>query len=229
VKIEVRCPSCHRGMLVEERSVEDGLVCPGCSAEIPSRRPRPAIAEPEPASVSLSAVGAEPATPRPEPSGDGGALGGAVVCPRCKLHFTPRDDRELEPEERRTVLVVEDMEYFRQVARHALEAKYDVQTARSTAEGIALLAQLPVDLVVLDLTLEGKDEGRELLTHAARKGCPVIVYTARDESEIYGESWEELKRLGARDIVIKGMNVGESLARKADEILGVAEQHDVSL
>jgi DNA-binding response OmpR family regulator len=126
-------------------------------------------------------------------------------------------------EPRRTVLVVEDMEYFRQVASHALEPKYDVETARSVGEGLVMLSQRPVDLVVLDLTLEGREEGRQLLAYAAGLGCPVLIYTAKDESEIYGESWDELKRLGARDIVIKGMNVGESLARKADELLGLVD------
>ena len=36
----------------------------------------------------------------------------------------------------------------------------------------------------------------------------------------YGESWDELRSLGADDLVRKGMNVGESLRRKVSALLG---------
>ena len=39
---------------------------------------------------------------------------------------------------------------------------------------------------------------------------------------MYGESWAELQRLGADDLVIKGMNVEDSLRRKAQALLGIA-------
>ena len=37
---------------------------------------------------------------------------------------------------------------------------------------------------------------------------------------MYGDSWEELRALGADDMVLKGMNVGESLLRKVGALLG---------
>jgi CheY-like chemotaxis protein len=222
LRIEVRCPACQRGLLIEERSVGAGLQCPGCAATVVA----PRAAAPEPAKVAIGEA-VLPTSARPPvalPERPIGAPAGNVVCPRCKLHFVPRRRTEkIVAPPRHSVLVVEDMEYFRQVASHALSAKYEVQTARTVKEGLSILSQRSIDLVVLDLTLEGREEGRQLLAYASNKGCPVLIYTAKDESEIYGESWEELKRLGARDIVIKGMNVGESLARKADELLGLTE------
>ena len=38
---------------------------------------------------------------------------------------------------------------------------------------------------------------------------------------MYGREWDELQRLGADDMVLKGMNVGETLLRKASELLEV--------
>jgi hypothetical protein len=37
---------------------------------------------------------------------------------------------------------------------------------------------------------------------------------------MYGEEWDELRRLGADDILIKGINVAESLQRKVGLLLG---------
>ena len=59
--------------------------------------------------------------------------------------------------------------------------------------------------MVLDLTLDGCNAGRELLAELRPKPCPILIFTAQDESEMYGENWENLKRLGADDLVIKGM------------------------
>jgi len=73
---------------------------------------------------------------------------------------------------------------------------------------------------VLDLTLDGGEGGLDLLRELNVKPCPILIYTAQDESEMYGDSWNELQRLGADDIVPKGMNVGDELTRKVDSLLG---------
>ena len=80
--------------------------------------------------------------------------------------------------------------------------------------------------MVIDLTLEGGDEGRQLLRELSPKRFPVLVFTAQDESEMYGEKWDELRALGADDLVLKGMNVGEVLLRKVGEMLGVEIDDD---
>ena len=58
------------------------------------------------------------------------------------------------------------------------------------------------------------------------KPCPILIYTDEDESELYGESWEELQRLGADDILMKGMNAGEMLLRKTSGLLGLPWDED---
>ena len=146
-----------------------------------------------------------------------------MVCPRCSLHFTL--DLSKEPgsrETRPTVLVVEDMEYFRDIAREALAGNYNVKTSGNLADARNMLASGGVDLILLDLTLEDGEDGLELLRCFHEKPCPIVIYTAQDESDMYGDAWERLRLLGADDVVIKGMNVGESLVRKVGTLLGAS-------
>jgi CheY-like chemotaxis protein len=144
-----------------------------------------------------------------------------VVCPRCNLHFHPHGRRQSQGGPRKTILVVDDLAYFRQIAKDALESTFNVLTVATRAEAGEILRRQQVDLLVLDLTLDGCDAGREFLSELTPKPCPILIFTAQDESEMYGENWEELKRLGADDLVIKGMQVAESLVRKSSALLGI--------
>lgn len=222
MKIEIRCPSCARGYLIDEISHGAELLCPACLAPISTTgktepQARTPAASAEPSGVRI----ATPLSARRTQATPASPASIEIVCPRCKLHFAPRQRAlSVQRERRHTILVVEDMGYFRQIAEDALSPDYEVKTARNVADAEAILAAGGIDLMVLDLTLEGGDEGRRLLGGPARKRCPVLIFTAQDESEMYGERWEELHRLGADDIVIKGMKVGESLVRKVGALLG---------
>jgi len=137
------------------------------------------------------------------------------------LHFAPRAAHRETPEnERRTVLVVEDMDYFRGIARDALEPRYRVEAAGTVEEAQAALLSGEIDLILLDVTLSNGEDGLKLLRSLPSKPCPILIFTAEDESVMYGKSWDELQRLGADDVVIKGMNVGESILRKVGSLLG---------
>ena len=299
MRIEVSCPACNKGYLLDQTSLGGEFVCPACLARIDlslaaNRGPLPDFDEP-PCSIPVSteSVEAAPATPgefepvamtggatppaasgplaaaateapgpavaaQPVPgtaavasavtSADPTAVAASttaesvsagaasvaptpptaepakreeVVCPRCNLHFSPRGRTAVvEPGDRPTVLVIEDMGYFRQIARDTLADEYEVRLAGSVDEAKRMLTEGDVNLIVLDLTLDGNDSGLQLLREMRLKACPVLIYTARDESEMYGEEWEELQKLGADDIVIKGMNVAESLRRKVAALLG---------
>lgn len=204
MKIEIACPGCSVRYLVDMDMRDGVLSCPSCAAQITIPRDAP----PAPA---------EAPTPAPAPGS------AEVVCPRCLLHFTPGRAavQPTRPAERSTVLVVEDLAYFREVARDALSDVYDVKAVDTTAAARAALGAGGIDLLVLDLSLEGGDQGAQLLRELSlAKPCPILIYTAQDESEMYGDSWERLHEMGADDIVIKGMNVGESLLRKVDALLG---------
>jgi CheY-like chemotaxis protein len=208
--------------LVDQQAGEVEFVCPGCTTVIRLRGTEAAsgaaTTQATPAGPVAQAVAQAPrleqAIPQAPPQ--------EVVCPRCRLHFTP-GRVTLAPEDtaqKLKVLVVEDLAIFREIAQDALAASYEVLTATTVAEAKAALSQGGVDLLVLDLTLDGGDHGLGLLQTMAEKPCPILIYTAQDESEMYGDSWDELRGLGADDIVIKGMNVGESLLRKVNALLG---------
>jgi CheY-like chemotaxis protein len=215
-------------------------VAPAARPAGPSARPGPAAPTASTAaparSGSPAATSVTAATPRPSPAAAVQVpLAGApastssrdseIVCPRCNFHFQTGDrPAPVHDTSRKTVLVVDDLAYFRKIAFDALSPTFDVKTAATGAEALELLDQGGIDLMVLDLTLGGREGGREggrrLLTGLRPKPCPILIYTAQDESEMYGESWEELSRLGADDVVIKGMNVAGLLVRKVGSLLG---------
>jgi CheY-like chemotaxis protein/DNA-directed RNA polymerase subunit RPC12/RpoP len=239
MKVEVRCPSCSKSFLVDEVGLGAEFPCPACASTIPVEAPR--RSETAPAAVSAKAtIPVSSPAPTPTPAAPAGTAVSAavatppvpravtqptateeIVCPRCKLHFVPgRAAVDRAEKERLTVLVVEDLSYFQEIARDALAEEYEVKTAETVAEARAILTGGGVDLLVIDLTLDGGDHGIDLLRSFPVKPCPILIYTAQDESEMYGDSWEELRSLGADDMVIKGMNVGESLVRKVGTLLG---------
>lgn len=227
MKFEVHCTSCDTEYVMDEAFAGTALPCPACGAEdglhVPPVKPVPQ--SPVPRST--------PEPPRPMPlaapqDSTKPAESEEVVCPRCKLHFVPRRATADAAAEitRYTVLVVEDMDYFREIATEALSSNFEVKEAATLAEARAHLAAGDINLMVLDLTLGGGETGIDLLRSLPAKPCPILIYTDQDESEMYSESWEELQRLGADDILMKGMNAGELLNRKASGLLGLPWDED---
>jgi len=221
----IHCPDCDRSWVLDEAGRTGEFICPSCLARISLGEPAPVGAPTAPAPAAPAAKPAVSAaktvsTPAARPEEE-------VICPRCQLHFYPRGKRSAPSETRRyTVLVVEDQEYFRQIAADALESGYDVKTAEGTAEAREILAQGGIDLLILDLALGGGDEGEQLLRELTPKPCPILIFTAQDESELYGPRWEKLSQYGADDLVMKGMQVDESLRRKVGRLLGQSVEDD---
>lgn len=229
MRIEVRCPACGKGYLVDERRIPPSggsVPCQACGARIaltpPARATRPAAKAPRPASAPPAPAPARPAAPAERPA--------EVCCPRCGLHFVPSAARATEAaNERRTVLLVEDMDYFVEIAREALATRYEVKIAKSLDEARTVLLRDRVDLLLLDVTLERGEDGLALLREAPGKVCPVLLFTAQDESEMYGAEWEAMKSAGVDDVVIKGINMGETLLRKVAALLGEPLSADAPL
>lgn len=217
MKVEALCPHCNRRYLVEMEGLETGIPCPGCGRTFGAGRP---VDIDRPASPAVPIGFSETAAV---------AVATEVVCPRCNLHFKPRAasrDRAKTTLGRPTVLIVEDMVYFREIAAEALSGEYAVKAVATKEAARSALEQGGIDLMVLDLTLDGGEGGLELLRELPSKTCPVLIYTAQDESEMYGDSWDELRSLGADDIVIKGLNVGDELTRKVGSMLGRSSDDD---
>ena len=108
------------------------------------------------------------------------------------------------------VLVVDDEEQILKALRTSLRAAgYEVDTASTAAEALAVAALRPPEAVILDLVLPdgtGTDVCRELRTWSS---APVIVLSA------VGEESEKIAALdaGADDYVTKPVGVDELLAR----------------
>lgn len=206
MKIEVRCGDCGRGYLVDETTIPPGgsvVSCQSCGGGVELRSTRSATPP------------TAPRRPAPEPE-----RASEVCCARCKLHFVPDVQSQPGTLGRPTVLIVEDMDYFVELAREALGGRYELKIAKRLSEARALLSQGGIDLMLLDITLERGEDGLRLLQEPPGKICPVLLFTAQDESEMYGEGWDKLQTLGVDGVVLKGMNMTETLSRKVAEALG---------
>jgi len=220
VKLRFSCGACRSQYVVDEADVPErggALPCSNCGNVIPLERAggRPLTAPP--ASRPASAPARETTADRTSSEDP------EVVCPRCGLHFVPRRGRGLaspgDAASRPVALVVEDMEYFLEIAREALRERFEVRSAAGVQEALDVLARETPQLIVLDPTLDGGSHGIGLLRTLRPKPCPILVFAAEDEADLYGGKWDQLRALGADDIVLKGMHAGETLARKAALLL----------
>jgi CheY-like chemotaxis protein len=174
------------------------ITCPGCGLKFVVINAASTAAATPP-----SVVASPPATITPAPHVAARAAAAAPAGPGASA---------------KTILVAEDVEYFAALARSALEKKYRTLTVASVADALRVIGSEPIDLLILDLTLQGED-GRQVLRSLKGKRFPVLIFTARDESDMYGEAWKELQSLGADDMLIKGMNVEETLLQKVGILL----------
>jgi len=108
------------------------------------------------------------------------------------------------------VLIVEDQEELLRALRINLRARqYDVLTARTGREALALAASQPPDAVILDLGLPDID-GTEVIVELRRWfKAPIIVLSGRSSP---GDKIGALDA-GADDYVTKPFAMGELLAR----------------
>lgn len=108
------------------------------------------------------------------------------------------------------VLLVEDDADIRALLQAALAAEgFQVRTAVSVSEALALLTHAPPDLLVLDLGLPDGDGAA--LVRSVRRGSalPIVVASARHDPP--GKI--ALLDAGADDYLVKPFSVGELLAR----------------
>jgi two-component system NtrC family response regulator len=125
----------------------------------------------------------------------------------------------------RTILVIDDEPNMRWVLGRALEqAGYTASAAASGAEALRLLAEVPIDLALLDLKLKGED-GLTVLRRIRERAPEVIVlmFTA------YGTvpTAVEAMQLGAADFLRKPFDVEEVLFKIARALERRAMQQEL--
>jgi two-component system NtrC family response regulator len=99
-----------------------------------------------------------------------------------------------------TILIVEDYETIREMLSETLGDRYECRAVRTAEEGLDVLGQEAVDVVVTDLKLPGMG-GASLLGEVRDRypGVPVIIITGG----LAGTSERDFMELGAFGYLLK--------------------------
>ncbi|MCB1187233.1 response regulator transcription factor [bacterium] len=112
-----------------------------------------------------------------------------------------------------SILIVDDEQQLRDMLGDALsQAGYQVRAARNVPEGRNELDSEAFDIVVLDINMNGSENGFDLLRwmrRTKRDKTPVILLTASSAEDEKLQAFE----LGADDYVVKPFSIPEFQAR----------------
>lgn len=112
----------------------------------------------------------------------------------------------------KTVLVIEDEHNVAAFIKQGLnEAGYEVFLAYNGEQGLELLSQKSIDVIILDIILPGKD-GIEISRHIRQSGhkqVPILMLTALGNTENVVRGLDN----GADDYLVKPFKFKELLAR----------------
>lgn len=108
------------------------------------------------------------------------------------------------------ILIVDDEEQIRNILRmYLVKEGYEITEAEDGEKGLKLFYEKPFDLVILDVMLPKKDGWSILREIKKYTTTPVIMLTARDDSEDEVFGFE----MGADDYITKPFNNKVLLAR----------------
>ena len=210
----VNCPGCNTQYMVDERNVPLGggrLTCTECGKQWNIAADTP----PTPIDIPAAAKPAD----RVRRHVSSSSLRKPVNCPQCGHLFVPQAPGKAVQEPRHHILVVEDQNYFAELTRDSLGSDYKTTIVSDPAGARKALGEGKFDLVILDLSLEGDQDGSQLLESIRQHDLPVLIFTAREEADLYGGIWDDLKSAGATDILLKGINVSEDLRLKVKTLI----------
>jgi two-component system response regulator AtoC len=120
-------------------------------------------------------------------------------------------------EKRPKVLVVDDEEVVRAgISRALADRDLSIHTAADGSEALAIMAQQPIDIVLLDIKMPGMD-GMEVLKHIRVTYPSTVVVMKTGHPSI--QSAVECTKLGALDYLVKPFRVDdlETIILKAQE------------
>jgi two-component system, OmpR family, KDP operon response regulator KdpE len=108
------------------------------------------------------------------------------------------------------ILVIDDEVQIRRLLQITLQSNdFEVVSAESGSEGIAMVAQHPPDLILLDLGLPDKS-GHEVLKHLREwYSKPILIISVQSDEQAIVKALDG----GANDYVTKPFRSGELLAR----------------
>jgi two-component system, cell cycle response regulator DivK len=114
----------------------------------------------------------------------------------------------------RRILIVEDVEYNRDLLVQLLEDEYEILTAADGATGIEVAVRERPDLILMDLSLPGIDgweATRRLKTSPETDAIPVIALTAH---AMQGDE-ERARACGCDDYLTKPIDEDQLFAKMA--------------
>jgi two-component system cell cycle response regulator DivK len=112
------------------------------------------------------------------------------------------------------ILIVEDVEYNRDLLVQLLEDEYEILTAADGATGIEVAARHQPDLILMDLSLPGVDgweATRRLKARSETEAIPVIALTAH---AMQGDE-ERARACGCDDYLTKPIDEDQLFAKLA--------------
>jgi two-component system cell cycle response regulator DivK len=83
--------------------------------------------------------------------------------------------------DKKTILVVDDTDWNRDLLVQLLEDEYDIVQARDGAEGVRMAAEARPDLILMDLgmpVMDGWEATRKIKADDALKQIPIIAVTS---------------------------------------------------
>jgi two-component system cell cycle response regulator DivK len=113
---------------------------------------------------------------------------------------------------RKTILVIEDQEFNRDLLVQILEDAYTVIVAGDGAEGVARAAEQRPDLILMDFgmpVMDGWEATRTIKAQAALRHTPIIAITSH---AMVGDE-EKARRAGCDDYMAKPIDENELLAK----------------
>ncbi len=116
------------------------------------------------------------------------------------------------------ILVVEDVEFNRDLIVQLLEDEYEILTATNGAEGIELAERERPDLILMDLSLpvmDGWETTRRIKANEALRGIPIIALSAH---AMKGDE-DRARRSGCDDYLSKPLDE-DVLLQKLARFLG---------
>jgi CheY-like chemotaxis protein len=129
-----------------------------------------------------------------------------------------------------TILIIDDERMTHMVIKALLEKEYNLLLAENAQDGINLLAENVVNLVLLDIQmpeLSGLELLESLMQDTVLKNVPVIIMTGFASDEVKNKA----KELGAADFVDKSLIISDKdqfLSRVEMNLITTVETADLS-
>ena len=127
---------------------------------------------------------------------------------------------KMDEQQKKKILLIEDDEFLSEIlSRRLQESGFEIRLVKTATDGLALLKQEKIDLILLDLILPGMNgfEFLKEIQNSAPKitNSPMIVLSNLGQEEEINRA----KQLGARDYLVKAHYTTKEIIEKIREFL----------